>query len=162
MTQHQIHWKNAAKSVSIMNHDWFKFIIVSVCLCIEIFYLNSFFNPQIDFPLDDKCGRSEQLVFAPNYLLSQCETKLVLDFESWEPDIYDTLHACCHEKFPNSLTSCCEATGAGGCALSGTVQWLPDWINAHCYEKDTNLIEQWEWRWAHKTVDKCCGRCKYD
>lgn len=119
-------------------------------------------NDTSDFSHNTKCGIVDQLVFTPGYSAMECEMKLLSELEAWEFEIYYSLNACCREKFPNYMTSCCEATGAGGCALSGTVQWLPDWINAHCYEKDTNLIEQWEWRWAHKTVDKCCGRCKYD
>ena len=64
------------------------------------------------------------------------------------------------DRFPNSITSCCEALYEGGCDLSGIVQYLPDWANGHCYEKDTNLIEEWEWRWSHETLESCCDRCK--
>lgn len=78
----------------------------------------------------------------------------------WKNEIYDTLHACCKDRFPNSITSCCEAPDEGGCDLSGIVQYLPDWANGHCYEKDTNLIEDWEWRWSHETLESCCDRCK--
>ena len=78
----------------------------------------------------------------------------------WKNEIYDTLHACCKDRFPNSITSCCEAPDEDGCDLSGIVQYLPDWANGHCYEKDTNLIEEWEWRWSHETLESCCDRCK--
>ena len=102
-----------------------------------------------------------QIVFAPNFSSSLCEKKLLKESEMLGNENYDTLHACCRDKFPNSVTSCCETYGEGGCTLAGTVHWLPDWANGHCYEKDTNLVEDWEWRWAHDTLDSCCGRCKY-
>ena len=102
-----------------------------------------------------------QFVFAPNYSSSECEKKLLTDFEVEGNEKFDTLHACCRDKFPNYITSCCETHGAGGCTLAGTVNWLPDWANGHCYEKDINLIEDWEWRWAHDTLESCCSRCRY-
>ena len=91
----------------------------------------------------------------------ECESKIQSEFdEQEEHETYGTLHSCCRDKFPNSLTSCCEASGAGGCTLSGTIQWLPDWANGHCYEKDKNIIEDWEWRWAYDALESCCDRCK--
>jgi hypothetical protein len=104
---------------------------------------------------------TRKYVFAPNYSSMNCESRQLIDFGSWESEIYDTLHACCRDRFPNSITSCCEAAGTSGCDLSGTVQWLPDWANGHCYEKDINLIEEWEWRWTRETLETCCNRCKY-
>ena len=115
----------------------------------------------IDFKNDKKCNGAQRHVFVPHNSLMECESKLFTELEAWENEIYDTLNACCRDKFPNYITSCCESDGAGGCALAGTVNWLPDWANGHCYEKDTNLIEDWEWRWAHDTLESCCGRCKY-
>jgi hypothetical protein len=53
--------------------------------------------------------------------------------------VYNSLHDCCSDKFPNSITSCCDAAGSGGCTLSVVVQWLPDWANNHCYEKVTSV-----------------------
>ena len=117
--------------------------------------------PFIDFQNNSMCGSAQQYVFIHDYTLMGCKSELLSEFEVWDDEIYDTLHACCLNRFPNSITSCCEAPGAGGCALSGTVQWLPDWANGHCYEKDTNLIEEWEWRWAHETLESCCSRCKW-
>ena len=114
-----------------------------------------------DFENDIKCGRvDDQIIYAPDYSSLNCKSNLLSEFEAWEEEIFDTLYACCTDRFPNSITSCCETTGEGGCPLSGIVQWLPDWDNDHCYEKDTNLIEEWEWRWAHKTLEACCGRCE--
>ena len=90
----------------------------------------------------------------------ECETKLLSDLEFWVDEIYDTLHTCCRDRFPNSITSCCDAEGAGGCDLSGIIKWLPDWANGHCYEKDNNLVEEWEKRWAHGSLEGCCNRCE--
>jgi hypothetical protein len=73
--------------------------------------------------------------FYPNYQSMECNKKLLSEFESWENEVYDSLHGCCSDKFPNSITACCDAEGSGGCTLSGVVQWLPDWANGHCYEK---------------------------
>jgi hypothetical protein len=57
----------------------------------------------------------------------------------WENEVYNSLHDCCSDKFPNSITSCCDAAGSGGCTLSGVIQSLPDWANNHCYEKVTSV-----------------------
>lgn len=103
----------------------------------------------------------EKQVFVPNYIASACESKLLSQFKTHEPETFDTLLDCCSNKFPNSITSCCDVTGTSGCALSGSIKWLPDWANGHCYEKDTNLIEEWEMRWAHETLETCCNRCKF-
>jgi hypothetical protein len=65
----------------------------------------------------------------------ECHRKPLSEFETWENEIYDSLYGCCSDKFPNSITSCCDTAGSGGCTLSGVVQWLPDWANGHCYEK---------------------------
>lgn len=89
----------------------------------------------LDFKYNSRCGLADQYVFYPNQEKSECNQKLLSDFEIWEYDVYDSLHDCCRDKFPNSMASCCDTEGAGGCSLSGVVKWLPDWVNNHCYEK---------------------------
>jgi hypothetical protein len=87
---------------------------------------------------DKKCALALSVSaygFYPNYQSMECNKKLLSEFESWENEVYDSLHGCCSDKFPNSITACCDAAGSGGCTLSGVVQWLPDWANGHCYEK---------------------------
>lgn len=105
---------------------------------------------------------TQKSLFAPNYSSMKCESKLVSEGNRQEEnEFYNTLSDCCKEKFPNSVTSCCGSFSEGGCTLSGVVQWLPDWANGHCYEKDSNLVEEWELRWSHETLESCCGRCKF-
>lgn len=101
----------------------------------------------------------QEFVFAPNHFSMECEAKPLLGIDAWEIQVYDTLYACCSENFPNSITTCCD--GVGGCTLSGTIQWLPDWANDHCYEKDKNLIEDWEQHWVHESLETCCDACKF-
>ena len=128
-------------------------------LKIASMHINEYLNT--DFASYGGCNRRELMSQKFYATVNSCHAKAISDAEEWEEEIYDTLYACCSDRFPNSITSCCETNGEGGCPLSGIVQWLPDWANDHCYEKDTNLIEEWEWRWAFKTLDACCGRCEY-
>ena len=118
----------------------------------------------VDFEGNDSCD-TQQIVFIHDYTEMKCKPKLISEFEVWENDIYDTLHACCMDRFPNLITSCCETSGTSdeaGCTLSSIAfMWLPDWANGHCYEKATNLMEEWQWRWAHETSESCCSRCKF-
>ena len=83
---------------------------------------------------DKKCGLGDSDLFYPNPETSECLLKPLSEFELWENDVYENLHDCCREQFPNAITSCCDGH-AGGCVLSGTTMWLPDWYNSHCYEK---------------------------
>lgn len=76
---------------------------------------------------------ADQYMFYPDLEKSECSQKLLSDFEIWENKAYSSLNDCCSDKFPNSITTCCD--GSGGCTLSGIVKWLPDWANDHCYEK---------------------------
>jgi hypothetical protein len=86
------------------------------------------------FEYDGKCGLDrDRLYYYPNQEISQCHQKSSSELEVWESLVFDSLHACCSEQFPHSITSCCEA--GGGCDLSGITKWVPDWSNSHCYEK---------------------------
>ena len=99
-------------------------------------------------------------MFYPDFATSECNRKLLSEFESHEIEMFTSLYDCCNDKFPNSIMTCCDTPGSGGCTLSGIVKWLPDWANGHCYKKDTACIEKWEDHWAHETLEICCGRCK--
>ena len=101
-------------------------------------------------------------MFYPDYATSECNKKLLSEFESFEGDeIFASLLECCNDKFPNSLSTCCDTPGSGGCTMSGITKWLPDWANNQCYEKDTALIESWEQRWMHDEVENCCSQCTF-
>ncbi|KAL3786122.1 hypothetical protein ACHAWO_008014 [Cyclotella atomus] len=90
--------------------------------------------------------------FYISYESTKCNKKLLSEFEAWENEVYDSIHDSCRDRFPNSITSCCDAAGSGGCTLSGVVQWLPDWTNDHCYEKNGKK------RWSHDTLEACCSK----
>ena len=65
----------------------------------------------------------------------ECHKKSIVEFQSYETEVFDSLDECCHKKFPNSVMSCCDAKDEGGCDESGVLKWLPDWFNSHCYAK---------------------------
>ena len=121
-----IQLKNAARNVSII-------LLLLTDTVLE--RLTRPFLPLTDFANSKKCGITDVLKFYPDYNANECSQKLLSEFEPWENEIYDSLHACCSDKFPNSITTCCDSDGAGGCVLSGDVKWLPDWANGHCFEK---------------------------
>ena len=115
--------------------------------------------PFVDFGWDASCvessASSSTLKFYSDS--SQCRQKALSDFEAWEADErFDTLDECCLANHPYQLSECCDSEGLGGCNLSGTIKYLPNWVSQSCYAKDAALMLEWESSVSHNSMSDCC------
>jgi hypothetical protein len=95
--------------------------------------------------------------FYPVYGTGGCSKKQVKDFEAFEQDRYDTLEACCSDKFSFGKRECCDSPGMGGCGTSGEVVYLPDWSNNQCEERSKSTLAVHEEAYAKASEKLCCN-----
>lgn len=108
---------------------------------VTLFQRSCIFLKHTDFSNDKRCGANMSGdKFYPDYTSHQCNKKPLEEFAAYEVEVFDTLLSCCREKFPNSISSCCDAEGAGGCLESGLMKWIPDWYNSHCIAKVSSCL----------------------
>lgn len=108
----------------------------------------------------DECtgssGDPTTMKFYPVYLSNGCSSKPGNEFESWEQERYDTLEACCADKFNYQKGVCCDSPGMGGCTTSGKVVFVPDWENSKCTPRSEETLSDHDKIYAKSSRRSCC------
>jgi hypothetical protein len=90
----------------------------------DVHYANHIPHKSTDFSSSGACNRRDlmALKYYPtnsNY----CSAKAMSKFRALEV-WFHSLDECCHTKFPQYVSDCCESSD-GGCSLSGKLRFIP-------------------------------------
>jgi hypothetical protein len=76
-----------------------------------------------DFGSSSSCNRRDLMALKYYANSDFCSTKAMSKFRALEVR-FDSLDDCCHTKFPQYVSDCCESSD-GSCSLSGNLRFIP-------------------------------------